>query len=88
MRMRSGSARRTEMAGSRLLELALLSSMPNSQDFPFAVRVTSDVLAADGAAAAAAVSSGSLALLSAGIPISSLVAGLPRRRSLRPLQLG
>ncbi len=63
------------MAGGRLLELALVNVMPSAGAFPFSVRITADVLAADGATAAAAVSSSSLAMLSAGVPISSLVAG-------------
>ena len=75
MKMRVRNVRRTEMSGGRLLELALSSVMPGAAQFPFSMRVTADVLATDGAAAGAAVSAASLAVLSAGIPISSLVAG-------------
>ena len=63
------------MAGSRLLEAALSGVMPGALDFPFAVRLTADVLALDGSAVSAAVSSGSLALIGAGVPISAPVAG-------------
>jgi polyribonucleotide nucleotidyltransferase len=75
MRARTGDAKRAEGAGSRILEAALSSAMPNPQQFPFAVRLTADILALDGSAASAAVSSGSLALISAGVPITSPVAG-------------
>jgi len=49
--------------------------MPDGLLFPFTVRLTCDVLAADGAAVMTAVSSGALALRSAGVPITALVAG-------------
>ncbi len=75
MKARTGDAKRAEVAGSRVLEAALAGVMPNPQHFPFAVRLTADVLALDGSAASAAVSSGSLALIAAGVPITSPVAG-------------
>ncbi len=45
--------------------------------FPFAIRLTSDVLADDGAAAMTAVSSATLAFANAGIPLLAPVAGVP-----------
>lgn len=50
--------------------------IPKGRKFPFALRLTSDVLADDGAAAMTAVSSATLALANAGIPVSAPVAGL------------
>lgn len=75
MKARHSHARREEVAGGRLLEAALSGVMPNAQIFPFAVRLTADVLAFDGSAASAAVTSGSLALINAGVPIRAPVAG-------------
>ena len=49
--------------------------VPRGRVFPFAIRLTSDVLADDGAAAMTAVSSATLAFANAGIPLSTPVAG-------------
>lgn len=51
--------------------------IPKGRKFPFAMRLTSDVLADDGAAAMTAVSSATLAFANAGIPLSAPVAGVP-----------
>ena len=50
--------------------------VPRGRVFPFAIRLTSDVLADDGAAAMTAVSSATLAFSNAGIPLSTPVAGV------------
>ncbi|CAL8469255.1 g8796 [Coccomyxa elongata] len=76
MKARSGDAKRAEVAGSRILEAALSGVVPRDKHFPFTVRLTADVLALDGSAASAAVTSGSLALINAGVPITAPVAGV------------
>ena len=75
MKARSGDAKRAEVAGSRVLEAALSGVLPKDKHFPFTVRLTADVLALDGSASSAAVMSGSLALINAGVPITAPVAG-------------
>ena len=71
------------MPGGCLREPLAAGVLPRGRAFPFAVRLTSDVLADDGAAAMTAVSSATLALASAGIPLSAPVAGETRLFPLR-----
>jgi polyribonucleotide nucleotidyltransferase len=50
--------------------------MPSEAVFPFAVRVSADVLTADGALAPAALTAGTLALMDAGVPVTGPVASV------------
>jgi polyribonucleotide nucleotidyltransferase len=50
--------------------------MPDEEAYPYAVRVTSDVTASDGSSSMATVCGASLALMDAGVPIASPVAGI------------
>ncbi|CAK0784195.1 hypothetical protein CVIRNUC_007399 [Coccomyxa viridis] len=76
MKARHGEVKRIEVEGGRLLQMALSSVVPRGRKFPFAVRLTTDVLADDGSAAMTAVSSASLALTNAGVQLSAPVAGV------------
>ncbi|XP_015686788.1 polyribonucleotide nucleotidyltransferase 1, mitochondrial [Protobothrops mucrosquamatus] len=69
----SGSNRR-ELGHGALAEKALKSVIPSN--FPFTIRVTSEVLESNGSSSMASVCGGSLALMDAGVPISSPVAGV------------
>jgi polyribonucleotide nucleotidyltransferase len=63
--------------------------MPSEDDFPFSVRVTADTLSSSGSSSMAAVCAASLALKTAGVPISSLAAGISIGLvSAAPPQLG
>lgn len=55
---------------------AVAPVMPDDEAYPYAVRVTSDVTASDGSSSMATVCGASLALMDAGVPISSPVAGI------------
>lgn len=69
-----GRINRREMGHGALAEKALRSILP--KDYPFTIRLTSEVLESNGSSSMATVCGGSLALLDAGIPISSSAAGV------------
>lgn len=57
-------------------EKALLAVIPNEDDFPYSIRVVSEVLSSNGSTSQASVCAASLSLLDAGVPIESPVAGI------------
>uniref|UniRef100_A0A8I5ZRL9 polyribonucleotide nucleotidyltransferase n=1 Tax=Rattus norvegicus TaxID=10116 RepID=A0A8I5ZRL9_RAT len=65
---------RRELGHGALAEKALCPVIP--KDFPFTIRVTSEVLESNGSSSMASACGGSLALMDAGVPISSAVAGV------------
>ncbi|XP_012873464.1 PREDICTED: polyribonucleotide nucleotidyltransferase 1, mitochondrial [Dipodomys ordii] len=65
---------RRELGHGALAEKALYPVIP--KDFPFTIRVTSEVLESNGSSSMASACGGSLALMDAGVPISSAVAGV------------
>ncbi|XP_013370178.1 PREDICTED: polyribonucleotide nucleotidyltransferase 1, mitochondrial isoform X2 [Chinchilla lanigera] len=65
---------RRELGHGALAEKALYPVIP--KDFPFTVRVTSEVLESNGSSSMASACGGSLALMDAGVPVSSAVAGV------------
>ncbi|XP_051772009.1 polyribonucleotide nucleotidyltransferase 1, mitochondrial [Ctenopharyngodon idella] len=71
---RMGGMNRRELGHGALAEKALRPVIP--ADFPFTIRVTSEVLESNGSSSMASVCGGSLALMDAGVPISSAVAGV------------
>uniref|UniRef100_A0A6J0UTY1 polyribonucleotide nucleotidyltransferase n=1 Tax=Pogona vitticeps TaxID=103695 RepID=A0A6J0UTY1_9SAUR len=73
---------RRELGHGALAEKALKPVIPN--DFPFTIRVTSEVLESNGSSSMASACGGSLALMDAGVPISSAVAGVAIGLITRP----
>ncbi|KAI4477078.1 hypothetical protein M0804_013079 [Polistes exclamans] len=71
---RLGVVGRREMGHGALAEKGLRSVLP--KDYPFTIRLTSEVLESNGSSSMASVCGGSLALMDAGVPISSPVAGV------------
>ncbi|XP_036439038.1 polyribonucleotide nucleotidyltransferase 1, mitochondrial [Colossoma macropomum] len=69
-----GGMNRRELGHGALAEKALRPVIP--KDFPFTIRVTSEVLESNGSSSMASACGGSLALMDAGVPISSAVAGV------------
>ncbi|KAM4681242.1 polyribonucleotide nucleotidyltransferase 1, mitochondrial isoform 4-T4 [Amazona ochrocephala] len=69
-----GGMNRRELGHGALAERALKPVIP--QDFPFTIRVTSEVLESNGSSSMASACGGSLALMDAGVPVSSAVAGV------------
>lgn len=73
---RLGSPGRREIGHGALAEKALLPVIPAEEKFPYTIRVVSEILSSAGSTSMAAVSGSSLALMDAGVPISSPVAGI------------
>ncbi len=67
---------RREIGHGALAERALLSVLPDGDEFPYTVRLVSEVLESNGSSSMASVCGGSLALMDAGVPIKSSVAGI------------
>ena len=68
--------KRREIGHGALAEKALLPVIPTSEDFPYALRLVSEVLASNGSSSMASVCGSSLSLMDAGVPISAPVAGI------------
>ena len=66
---------RREMGHGALAERALTNLLPPEADFPYAVRVVSDILESNGSSSMATVCGGSLALMDAGVPLKARVRG-------------
>src|SRR6516162_8124674 len=67
---------RREIGHGALAERALLSLLPPEADFPYAMRLVSDILESNGSSSMATVCGGSLAMMDAGVPIHSPCAGI------------
>ncbi len=67
---------RREIGHGMLAERALLKMLPDAHDFPYTIRINSDVLESNGSSSMASVCSGSMALMDAGVPIQKPVAGI------------
>jgi polyribonucleotide nucleotidyltransferase len=67
---------RREIGHGALAERALANLLPPEEDFPYAVRVVSDILESNGSSSMATVCGASLALMDAGVPLKSACAGI------------
>lgn len=67
---------RREIGHGALAERAIVNMMPTEEDFPYVVRVVSDIMESNGSSSMATVCGGVLALMDAGIPIRKPVAGI------------
>src|SRR6516225_10070060 len=68
--------KRREIGHGMLAERALLPVVPSEEEFPYAIRVVSDVLASNGSTSMASVCGSTLSLMAAGVPIKAPVAGI------------
>jgi polyribonucleotide nucleotidyltransferase len=66
---------RREIGHGALAERALLPMMPEEDQFPYTIRLVSDILESNGSSSMASISGGSLCLMDAGVPLRSAVAG-------------
>ena len=73
---RVGSPKRREIGHGALAERALLPVVPSSMEWPYTLRVVSDVLASNGSTSMASVCGSTLSLMDAGVPIKAPVAGI------------
>jgi len=73
---RIGSPSRRSIGHGYLAENSLLNLMPSEEEFPYVVRVVSEILESNGSSSMATVCSASLAMMDAGVPIKKPVAGI------------
>lgn len=73
---RYGAPGRREIGHGALAERALLQVMPNEAEFPYTVRVVSEVLESNGSSSQASICAGCMSLMTAGVPIKAPVAGI------------
>lgn len=71
-----GSPKRREIGHGRLAKRALRAVLPSFEEFPYTVRVVSEITESNGSSSMASVCGGSLALFSAGVPCKAAVAGI------------
>ncbi|MBI2406169.1 MAG: polyribonucleotide nucleotidyltransferase, partial [Candidatus Harrisonbacteria bacterium] len=75
----AGSSRgpgRREIGHGALAEKSLLPLLPAKEEFPYAIRLVSEILSSNGSSSMATVCAGSMALMDAGVPIKKLAAGI------------
>ena len=73
---RVGSPGRREIGHGALAERAILPALPSEDEFPYAIRVVSEVLSSNGSTSMGSVCGTTLALLDAGVPLKENVAGI------------
>ena len=73
---RIGNPGRREIGHGALAERALIPVMPKSEDFPYTIRLVSEVLSSNGSTSMASTCAATIALMDAGIPIKKPVAGI------------
>ena len=73
---RFGAPGRREVGHGKLAWRALHPMLPSAEDFPYTIRVLSDITESNGSSSMATVCGGSLALMDAGVPLKSPVAGI------------
>ena len=67
---------RREIGHGALAERAILAVMPSEAEFPYTVRVVSEILESNGSSSMATVCGSSMALMDAGVPLKAAVAGI------------
>ncbi|MEW8144948.1 MAG: polyribonucleotide nucleotidyltransferase, partial [Candidatus Thiodiazotropha endolucinida] len=73
---RVGSPKRREIGHGRLAKRGVLACMPTISEFPYAIRVVSEITESNGSSSMASVCGTSLALMDAGVPVKAPVAGV------------
>ncbi|HEX2010428.1 MAG TPA: polyribonucleotide nucleotidyltransferase, partial [Roseateles sp.] len=73
---RVGSPKRREIGHGRLAKRALVAVLPSKEDFPYSIRVVSEITESNGSSSMASVCGGCLSLMDAGVPLKAHVAGI------------
>ena len=73
---RVGSPKRREIGHGRLAKRALIAVLPSKDDFPYTLRVVSEITESNGSSSMASVCGGCLSLMDAGVPLKAHVAGI------------
>jgi polyribonucleotide nucleotidyltransferase len=71
-----GSPKRREIGHGRLAKRALVAALPSKEDFPYTLRVVSEITESNGSSSMASVCGGCLSLMDAGVPMKAHVAGI------------
>ena len=73
---RVGSPKRREIGHGRLAKRALVAALPSKEEFPYTLRVVSEITESNGSSSMASVCGGCLSLMDAGVPMKAHVAGI------------
>ncbi|XHS77482.1 polyribonucleotide nucleotidyltransferase [Burkholderiaceae bacterium UC74_6] len=73
---RVGSPKRREIGHGRLAKRALIAVLPSKEEFPYSLRVVSEITESNGSSSMASVCGGCLSLMDAGVPLKAHVAGI------------
>lgn len=73
---RIGSPKRREIGHGALAERALLPMIPSQEEFPYTIRVVSEIMSSNGSTSQASVCGSTMSLMAAGVPIKRPVAGI------------
>jgi len=73
---RMGGPGRREIGHGALAEKALKQIIPSQEEFPYTIRIVSEILSSNGSTSMASVCAGSLSLMDAGVPLKKAVAGI------------
>ena len=73
---RMGSTKRREIGHGRLAKRALVACLPTKEEFPYTMRVVSEITESNGSSSMASVCGGCLSLMDAGVPMKAHVAGI------------
>ncbi len=73
---RVGTPKRREIGHGRLAKRALVAVLPSKEDFPYTMRVVSEITESNGSSSMASVCGGCLSLMDAGVPVKAHVAGI------------
>ncbi|MDP2371130.1 polyribonucleotide nucleotidyltransferase [Rhodoferax sp.] len=73
---RVGTPKRREIGHGRLAKRALMAVLPKKEDFPYTMRVVSEITESNGSSSMASVCGGCLSLMDAGVPMKAHVAGI------------
>ncbi|OYT84918.1 MAG: polyribonucleotide nucleotidyltransferase [Burkholderiales bacterium PBB6] len=73
---RVGSPKRREIGHGRLAKRALAAVLPSKEDFPYTIRVVSEITESNGSSSMASVCGGCLSMMDAGVPLKAHVAGI------------
>jgi polyribonucleotide nucleotidyltransferase len=73
---RVGSPKRREIGHGRLAKRALVAVLPSKEEFPYSIRVVSEITESNGSSSMASVCGGCLSMMDAGVPLKAHVAGI------------
>jgi polyribonucleotide nucleotidyltransferase len=73
---RMGSTKRREVGHGRLAKRALVACLPSKDEFPYTIRVVSEITESNGSSSMASVCGGCLSMMDAGVPMKAHVAGI------------